>query len=1567
MVQTRRKTAAAAQVRTVKENKAAPPAPQTEVKKAKRGRPPKIRPEALALNNPSSSDTVDGSTFNNDHNKIEAQLPDACESQSKSLINKEDSFSVTKTEGDDQVKTSELFLPKNCTPEKLNSTSTDSSSSSARRSVNRLISQEGEETDETPANVALVGVESLKLADPISPAHPDDPQPSSVSITIKNKTEFDDTAEMLEPSSSSPRRASKSEEKSVTPEPDSSTQLVPANNGEYELMDIANSESDGDNDEPSEVDDDLHNSSSSSIPLPTSPPPEDLFRGEIHVDTDRKFSVNHTGSSPSERNDGKNEKGLSNPLSSPTMNRLIRPHFLHPAYASFANEKGKSPQPPPPPEPAPSQEKPDSSTSVSFKMTFKKATVNPLMKPSALIQTSTSLNTSISLTPISPSSGVDSTSSPQKRVSNFGMNFSNELPPPQMVEPKLSSMQSVIASAFSVESDSAPEDMMSPKSSASAVTTSKITESDIQAAKAKAEKAAQEIDRRRLIKDRRDDKDDYDRRRDDRDRRHRKSDSDRSEQQSRTRQREDDERRAREKEREVTKRHDREREEERIQRQKEEERKKKEDEERKQKEIEEQQQREEEEKRIEEKRIRDEEMKIPEYELITECKWLNKNANKKRTETLICECARIGGNCSDDTCVNRAMLTECPSSCPANCKNQRFAKRKYASVEPFHTGTAKGCGLRALKDIKKGRFIMEYIGEVVEKDDYEKRKVKYAADKKHKHHYLCDAGCYTIDATVYGNASRFVNHSCEPNAVCEKWSVPKTPGDVSRIGFFSKRFIKAGEEITFDYQFVNYGRDATQCLCGTPSCNGWIGQKRDDSSSNDDDDEDEIEVTRHIEMDEEEEEKLEQLDNLEPTARIELINEILSDLHIEKRKDTRKVITIATRITDHAQRETLLSDIFLEEHSAGVQVQALYAKEGMATLMAEWLEADDYSLANLKLVQVILKVLHSDVFLSCAKSDSLLREVVSRWSHVSMGDWIDVHVVVNSLVTCTDEPERNYTDVGKETEDEFRTNFHRVKDMASRLAQYWFNRSISFKIPKKKRESITKDVGRKDETPSSSSQLNDSTRSGAVSPMNHRNHHYSNPYYNDRESHPRFFNNGNDVHQYRFTGYHGNNYKANYLPRRHSKESHRDRRRAHRRSRSRSRSDSPQSNKRRKFEDRENHRGRSPTYERREARSPEARTPGSVGQPEAKESSRKTTHVEEVNASTSQPYPPGQLTVHPGPYQVPTGYEQYGMYDVPHPVPYMYSGTSGYYAAPTYPSPDFMSMSSFPSKERLSELYNNATVEQLCDRIDSVEAELKMLRNCTAKKRAEREAIDAENRKLAKEEEARRLATIEYTWAAAKSDQGETYYYNKVTKEVQWHVPTAEQGLLEPEGYVCTAQAAILEEQRLLALKLEPKTEVQDYLPSVVKEELDDKEQQLKDRQQNQRASTENSSVSPNSNRDRDRREGSRHRDHSSRKEHREGSTDDRRIRDFKHDLERSIRSVVRSHSRLRHSHEVTSDKTTWLIKLIAKEMFKRESSQSKFDFHFSENTDRKVRNYTKSLIDRKLESNDLWKGYNSR
>ncbi len=58
-----------------------------------------------------------------------------------------------------------------------------------------------------------------------------------------------------------------------------------------------------------------------------------------------------------------------------------------------------------------------------------------------------------------------------------------------------------------------------------------------------------------------------------------------------------------------------------------------------------------------------------------------------------------------------------------------------------------------------------------------------------------------LDATVKGAKSRFINHSCNPNAQTQKWTV----NGKARIGFFALRNIEKDEEISFDYHLERYG------------------------------------------------------------------------------------------------------------------------------------------------------------------------------------------------------------------------------------------------------------------------------------------------------------------------------------------------------------------------------------------------------------------------------------------------------------------------------------------------------------------------------------------------------------------------------------------------------------------------------------------------------------------------------------------------------------------------------------------------------------------------------------------
>lgn len=62
-------------------------------------------------------------------------------------------------------------------------------------------------------------------------------------------------------------------------------------------------------------------------------------------------------------------------------------------------------------------------------------------------------------------------------------------------------------------------------------------------------------------------------------------------------------------------------------------------------------------------------------------------------------------------------------------------------------------------------------------------------------------------------------------------SPPPTTNIISLLvppqkGFFAKRDIAKGEDLTFDYQFERTGNVAQRCLCGASNCSGWIGSRK---------------------------------------------------------------------------------------------------------------------------------------------------------------------------------------------------------------------------------------------------------------------------------------------------------------------------------------------------------------------------------------------------------------------------------------------------------------------------------------------------------------------------------------------------------------------------------------------------------------------------------------------------------------------------------------------------------------------------------------------------------------------
>lgn len=119
--------------------------------------------------------------------------------------------------------------------------------------------------------------------------------------------------------------------------------------------------------------------------------------------------------------------------------------------------------------------------------------------------------------------------------------------------------------------------------------------------------------------------------------------------------------------------------------------------------------------------------------------------------------------------------------------------------------------------------MIEYTGEKVSNAEADRR---YDDDAMARHHtFLFILNSRTcVDAAWNGNAARFINHSCAPNAeaVIER----------GHIWIDAVRRISAGEEITYDYQYEeedDYTEEDLRfyvCRCGAPTCRGTIVNTR---------------------------------------------------------------------------------------------------------------------------------------------------------------------------------------------------------------------------------------------------------------------------------------------------------------------------------------------------------------------------------------------------------------------------------------------------------------------------------------------------------------------------------------------------------------------------------------------------------------------------------------------------------------------------------------------------------------------------------------------------------------------
>lgn len=115
-------------------------------------------------------------------------------------------------------------------------------------------------------------------------------------------------------------------------------------------------------------------------------------------------------------------------------------------------------------------------------------------------------------------------------------------------------------------------------------------------------------------------------------------------------------------------------------------------------------------------------------------------------------------------------------------------------------------GIYTAEDIPPNRKVIEYTGEKLNPRQRKQR------EKRSKYLFVLD-DYWTLDGGVGGSGAEFINHSCEPNLVTRIMK--------GHILYFSLRRIRAGEELTIDYNYDDTD-EVMRCACRAQNCRGTI-------------------------------------------------------------------------------------------------------------------------------------------------------------------------------------------------------------------------------------------------------------------------------------------------------------------------------------------------------------------------------------------------------------------------------------------------------------------------------------------------------------------------------------------------------------------------------------------------------------------------------------------------------------------------------------------------------------------------------------------------------------------------
>ena len=154
---------------------------------------------------------------------------------------------------------------------------------------------------------------------------------------------------------------------------------------------------------------------------------------------------------------------------------------------------------------------------------------------------------------------------------------------------------------------------------------------------------------------------------------------------------------------------------------------------------------------------------------------------------------------------------------------KKSSKRKLGPMFEVRNSRVHGRGVFALRKIRKGTTVVEYLGDVITNDEADTRYEDKDPRDNHTFLFTVDSK-HVIDAGRNGNEARFINHGCDPN--CQSTGVRK------QIWIEAIRTIQPGEELSYDYQITRDKTDPPDadkifaCRCGAANCRGSMLEPR---------------------------------------------------------------------------------------------------------------------------------------------------------------------------------------------------------------------------------------------------------------------------------------------------------------------------------------------------------------------------------------------------------------------------------------------------------------------------------------------------------------------------------------------------------------------------------------------------------------------------------------------------------------------------------------------------------------------------------------------------------------------